>query len=414
MVLVQGLHLSPLVLLLMAAAFSSMDPALEEAATASGARPAAVIRRVTLPLAAPALYGCVLLAMVGGLEAFEVPVLLGIPGGNWVLSSRIWSAFAQTPSDMGQAGAYSCSLLLLTAIGVFAYWRVTSRGRRFETLAGGRARPHRFALSRWRRPAAGLALASVGVASVVPLLMLVYCSLQPVYTRPSLDGLSTLTLSHYGDALAGGSLRAFENSLLLGAGTATAVMLAMSVVAWIVVRTRLPGRWLLDVVASLPLVVPGLVLAIALLFLYLRVPGGVYGTLWLLLIAYVTRFMPHGVRFASAAMRQLSGELEDAARVSGAGWGQTFRRVVLPLLVPGLAAGWILVFILSMRELASSILLYSPGTEVVSVRIWQEFQDGRFAGPAALGVVLLGVLGLLAAASWLVGARLDPRRAAAG
>jgi iron(III) transport system permease protein len=187
-------------------------------------------------------------------------------------------------------------------------------------------------------------------------------------------------------------------------------MLVMSVVAWIVVRTRAPGRWLLDAVASLPLVVPGLVLAVSLLFVYLRSPVGIYGTLWILLIAYVTRFMPHGVRFASAAMRQLSGELEDAARASGASWWQTFRRVVLPLIAPVLAAGWILVFILSMRELSSSILLYSPGTEVVPVRIWQQYQEGQFAAPAAVGVVLVAVLGALAAGAWWLADRIGLRR----
>jgi iron(III) transport system permease protein len=248
------------------------------------------------------------------------------------------------------------------------------------------------------------------VAALLPLLILVYSSLQPVYSSFTLHGLSQLTFEHYGDALGGGSLDAFKNSLLLGVGTATVVMFAMSVVAWIVVRTRLSGRWMLDGLASLPLVVPGLVLGVALLFVYLRSPLPVYGTLWILLFAYVTRFMPHGVRFASAAMRQLSGELEDASRASGASWWQTFRRVTLPLLGPGLAAGWIFVFILSIRELASSILLYSPGTEVVSVRIWQELQDGQFASPAALGTVLVAVLAALAAAGYWLGGRLGLRR----
>jgi iron(III) transport system permease protein len=187
-------------------------------------------------------------------------------------------------------------------------------------------------------------------------------------------------------------------------------MLLMSVVAWIVVRSRVRGRWTLDALASLPLVVPGLVLGVALLFIYLHSPLQVYGTLWILLLAYVTRFMPHGVRFASAAMRQLSGELEEASRASGASWWQTFRRVTLPLLAPGLAAGWIFVFILSMRELASSILLYAPGTQVVAVRIWQEFQDGQFASPAALGTVLVALLATLGVAGYWLGRRLGLRR----
>jgi iron(III) transport system permease protein len=286
--------------------------------------------------------------------------------------------------------------------------------RRFETVTGVRARPHRFALGRWRLPAAVATIAYLGIAAVLPLAMLIYCSLQPVYTGPSLSGLSKLTLAHYGDALGSGSLRAFEHSLLLGFGSATIVMLLMSVVAWILVRTTVPGRWLLDVLASLPIVVPGLVVGVALLFVYLRWPVGVYGTLWILLIAYVTRFMPHGMRFASAAMRQLSGELEDASRTSGAGWWQTFRRVILPLIAPGLAAGWILVFILSMLELSSSIVLYPPGMEVVSVRIWQQLQEGQLAAPAAIGMLLLAVLALFGGAAWWLGRRIGLRRLLAG
>jgi iron(III) transport system permease protein len=250
----------------------------------------------------------------------------------------------------------------------------------------------------------------LAVAGVLPLFMLVYSSLQPVYSRPSLDALSTLTLEHYGESLGGGSLEAFKNSLLLGVATATAVMLVMSIAAWIVVRGRIPGRWMLDGLASLPLVVPGLVLGVALVFLYLRSPLPIYGTLWILFIAYFTRFMPHSIRFASAAMRQLSGELEDAARASGASWWQTFRRVILPLIAPGLAAGWIFVFILSMRELSSSILLYSPGTEVVPVRIWQEYEDGQLADPAAVGTLLVAVLGVLAMAGYWLGGRLGLSR----
>lgn len=410
MILVEGLHLSAIVFLLMVAAFRSIDPALEEAAIASGAKPLAVVRRISIRLAAPAIYACILLSIVGALESFEVPVLLGIPGGTWVLTSRIWSAYAQIPASLGQAGAYSCSLLVLTAVGVFLYSRLTRSGRRFETVIGAQSAARRFALGRWRGPAAAATIAYVSVAAVAPLAILLYCSLQPVYTTPSLHGLSTLTLAHYGAALGSGSLQAFENSIALAVGSATVVMLTTSVVAWILVRTRVPGRWVLDAVASLPIAVPGLVLGVALLFVYLRSPIPVYDTLWILLIAYVTRFMPHGVRFASAAMRQLGGELEEASRASGASWWQSFRRVVLPLIAPGLAAGWILVFILSMLELSSSILLYPPGAEVVSVRIWQQLQEGQFAPPAAAGMVLVAVLAILAGGGWRLGARFGLRR----
>jgi iron(III) transport system permease protein len=147
-------------------------------------------------------------------------------------------------------------------------------------------------------------------------------------------------------------------------------MLMMAVAAWVVVRTKLPGRWLIDNLAFLPLVIPGLVLGVAMLDVYLRLSWlPVYGTLWILFIAYLTRYMPYGMRYSSTSMFQIGKELEESAMMSGAGWFQTFRRVVLPLLVPGFVAGWIYIFVVSFRELGSSVLLYSPGKEVLSIAI---------------------------------------------
>jgi iron(III) transport system permease protein len=397
MMVVQGLHLVPLAFLLMAAAFGAMDGSLEEAAIASGARLSTVFRRITLPLARPALVAAVLVMMVRALESFEVPALLGIPGGVWVFTSRIWRALSDFPMRLGEAGAYSLSLLVLTSIGVLVSARLVSRGRRFETIGTRAKRVYRIRLGRWRAPATALIVAYALVAVVLPLLVLLYASTQPYYSAPSLDGLSRATLSNYGDTLGDAkSLRAFGNSLLLGVGAATAVMATMVVAAWFVVRTRVRGRSLVDGLASLPLAVPGLVLGTALVFVALRSPLPLYGTLWILLIAYFTRFMPYGIRFASASMRQVATELEDAARASGASFGQAMRRVLVPLLLPGLAAGWIYVLIVSMRELSASILVYSPGKEVLSVRIFEQYEAGRFTDLAALGALLLVVqLGLV-------------------
>ena len=169
-------------------------------------------------------------------------------------------------------------------------------------------------------------------------------------------------------------------------------MLTSAVIAWIVVRTRTPGRWLLDNLASLPLVFPGLVLGLAIMICYLYLDIGVYGTLWIMLIAYVTRFLPYGMRYSSASMLQIHKELEESAAMSGASWGMTFRRIILPLLKPGLLAGFIYVMIVSIRELSSSILLYSPGTEVVSIMIWELWQNGQYVELSALGVMLIVAL----------------------
>jgi iron(III) transport system permease protein len=390
MIFVQGLHTAPLVFLLMFPAFRSMDPSLEEAAFASGARLPTVLRRVTLPLAKPAIYASLLIAVVTGLEAFEVPVLLGGANGIDVITSHIWFALNGYPTRFGEAGAYSVGLLLVTAVGIYCYSRLQRRGKRFQTVTGKGFRPRIIQLGGYRWVGAGVVLAYFLVAVVLPLGVLVYASLQKVYAPPSWEALGNASLGNYADVLSRPSVtRAIQNSALLGVGAATVVMLVMAVAAWLVIRSRVRGAWLIDVLSSAPIAVPSLVLGVALIFTYLQSPLPVYGTLWILFIAYLTRYLPYGIRYASSAMQQIGGELEEAGEIAGATWRKNFRRIVLPLLLPGLIGGWIYIFIVSLRELASSLLLYSPGSEVLSVVIWEQWQNGSLGGLAAIGTLLV-------------------------
>jgi iron(III) transport system permease protein len=410
MILVEGLHLSPLVFLLMYAAFRSMDPSLEESALMSGARLPTVLRRISLPLAKPALAASVLIMLVRALEAFEVPALLGIPNGTWVFTSRIWRVLNQYPADYGQAGAYALSLLALTTVGVFWQSRLSKRGRSFQTVTGKGFRPRPMDLGRWRWPATALILGYFMIAVVMPTLILLYASFQPFYAMPSMNSLKTFTLENYSYTLTNSqALGATRNSFLLGIGSATGVMFLMAIVSWTVVRTRIPGRWMVDNLTFLPLIVPGLVMGVALLFVYLRFPVPIYGTIWILFIAYFTRYMPYGMRYATSSMYQISGELEESARTSGASWWQTFRRVNLPLLMPGLVAGWIYILMVSVRELSSSILLYSPGNEVLSILIWEQWENGQFTELAALGVLMVLALVVLVVIANRLGARIGVR-----
>jgi iron(III) transport system permease protein len=329
--------------------------------------------------------------------------LLGIPAGKWVFTSRIWRALTTFPADFGAAGAYSLSLLVLTGIGVLILSRMSPRGPALQTLTGRGPRARPLPLGRWRLPVtAGIAVYLL-VAVVLPLLMLLYVSTQPFYSTPSWHRLSQPTLSAYSALTQDATTRALRNSLLVCAGAATAVVLLTAIAAWIAVRTRARGRWLVDALASLPIAVPGVVLGAALLFLYLRVSLPIYGTLWILFVAYLTRYLPYGMRYASVSLAQISRELEEAAEVSGASRWQAFRRILLPLAAPGLLAGWLLIVTVSLRELSSSLLLYSPGNEVLSVRMWLLYQGGQLPELAALGVALvlgLIVLTLLAFECW--------------
>jgi iron(III) transport system permease protein len=413
MIFVEGLHLAPLVFLLMVAAFRSMDPSLEESAIMSGAPLRTVVRRITIPLVRPALYAAVLIMVVRTLEAFEVPALLGLPNGTWVFTSRIWQVLDNnTPPAYDQAGAYAMSLLVLTSLGVLWHSRIAKRGRAYQTVTGKGFRPRPVPLGIWRWPAMFLILAYFVVAVIVPLLVVAYASTQQFYSPPTRKTLSHMTLANYGSVLHDDLARtALKNSLILGIGAATAVMLFMAVASWLVVRTQLPGRWVLDNLAFVPLAIPGLVLGVAILFVYLRTSLPIYGTLWILFIAYFTRYMPYGMRYASTSMYQLGRELEESATMSGAGWWQTFRRIVLPLLFPGLLAGWIYILVVSLRELGSSILLYSPGKEVLSIVIWERYQNGELPQLAALGILMVGGLVILVTLAYKLGAKIGIREA---
>lgn len=407
MVFVEGLHLSPIAFLLMGASFRAVDPALEEAALVSGARWPTVLRRITVPPLRPAFVAAVLVLGVRALESFEVPALLGIPAGTWVFSSRIWRSLSGFAPEWGEAGALAVSLLVLSSLGVAAHSRLTRRATSFEMVTGRSYRPRLIVLGRWRGPALTVVLVYLALAVALPLSILTYASLQPFYSPPSLDRLSGLTLANYASVLSDqDNLRALRHSLTLGLGASTAVVLLGALVSWFVVRGRARGRWLLDDLSFLPLAIPGVVLGAALLFVYLRSPLPVYGTLWLLLIAYVTRYLPYGVRYVSVSMIQIGHELEEAAHTSGATWWQAFRRIIVPLVFPGMVAGWIYVMALSVRELSASILLYAPGGEVISVRIWALYQSGELTELAAFGMLLVALVLALGAMSFRLGRRL--------
>jgi iron(III) transport system permease protein len=408
MIIVEGLHLAPLVFLLLVAALRSMDPSLEESAIMSGASLPTVFRRITLPLVRPALFAAALIMVVRGLESFEVPAVLGLRNHIWVYTSRIWQALNDAIPNFGQAGAYALTLLLLTMIGLLFQSRLSKRGRAYQTITGKGFRPHPVRLGRWRWPATAFIILYFVVAVVLPLLILFYASTQAFYAPPSHYTLSHMSFSNYTSEWHDPVIRhAVLNSIYLGLGAATAVMLLTAIASWLVVRTRMRGRMVVDNLAFLPLAIPGLVLGTAILFVYLRTSWlPVYGTLWILFIAYLTRYLPYGMRYSSTSMFQIGRELEESAQMSGAGWWHTFRRVVLPLLAPGLIAGWIYILVVSFRELGASVLLYSPGKEVLSIVIWEQYRDGLLTQVAALGVMLVGALIVLVAIAYKLGARI--------
>jgi iron(III) transport system permease protein len=404
MIWTDGLHYSPMAFLLMTAAFRSMDPSLEESALMSGATVLQIAWRITLKLAWPAALGSMLILFVRSLESFEVPALLGLPVGIQVYTSSIYQAIHQYPSQIGLAASYAITLLLITSIGIYMQSRLAYQGSKFSTVTGKGFRPRTIDLGGWRYFTAAVFIIYFVVIVLLPFLVLVWSSLQKFYSAPSWAALSRVSLDSYRTILDYPQFwPTVRNSLFLALTTATVVMLMGAVISWVVVRTKIRGRWVLDNIASLPLVFPGLVLGLSIMICYLYLDIGVYGTIWIMLIAYVTRFLPYGMRYVSTSMLQIHKELEESAAMSGASWGLTFRRVVLPLLKPGLLAGWIYVVIVSIRELSSSILLYSPGTEVVSIMIWELWQNGQYVELSALGVMLIIMLFTLVMIAQFIG-----------
>jgi len=340
---------------------------------------------------------------VRAIESFEVPALLGLPVGIQVFTSSIYQAVHRYPSQVGLASAYAVMLLAITTIGVYFQSRLSSRGSKYATMTGKGYRPRQIDLGPWRWFTAGIFIVYFLLIVVLPFAVLLWSSFQKFYSVPSWQALHNLTLDPYRFILTYPNLtRSVWNSLVLSVGSATLIMLVTSVICWIVVKTKLPGRWILDNVASLPMVFPGLVLGLSIMIFYLNVDIGVYGTMWIMFIAYVTRFMPYGLRYNTTSMLQIHKELEESAAMSGASWVTTFRRIVLPLLKPGLVAGFIYVMIVSIRELSSSILLYSPGTEVVSIVIWELWENGQYVELSALGVLfIIALFFLVMIAQWL-------------
>ena len=390
MIWVHSVGQVPLAFLMMVAAFKSMDPSLEESALMSGAGTWQTLRRITLRMLMPTAASVLLILFVRTIESFEAPALIGIPARIYVYTSEIYLAFSEYPPDYGRGASLAVGLLLLSALGVWLYTRSTREGKRFQTVTGKAFRPRQFDLGPWRW--VGFAFLMVYFIGVVllPFLVMLWASFLPFFAAPSWKSLDLLTLENYHFLL---SFRPFYdamwNSIVLALMAATVGMVLTSLIAWVVYKSRLPGSWILDFLAFVPITVPGIVLGMALIMFYVAFPIPVYGTIWVLLIAYVTRYIPYGMRSASGSILQIHSELEEAAGTSGASWWQTFWRVTLPLLRPGFAAGWIYICIVSFREFSTSVLLATGESRVLSILLFNMFEQGQVTVVAAIGILMI-------------------------
>jgi len=406
MIFIESLLWSPFVFLMLAAAFRSMDPSLEEASAACGARVWQTMRRVSLRLMLPAFFSVMLLIFIRSFESFEIPALVGLPGDIRVLTTSIYLDAQKLPPQYGSAGAFSVLLMFVVAATLYLYFRVTREGERFHTITGKGYRPAVIHLGRWRYLAGCGLFFYFLILLVLPFLIILWASLLPFYMQPSFEAIARFTWKNYLTALNFPKITdSIKNSIYLGLGSASAVMALTLFASWLLVRTKMRGRWLLDLLTTMPLLFPGIVMGLAILRFYLFVPIPVYGTLWILLIAFVTRYIPYGIRYTHSGLLQLHKELEEASYVAGASWLHSMRRIVLPLITPSFLGGWIFIFLLSAKELSMSVLLVSPQTPVVSVAIFELWENAQVGELAAFGVIWSVILVSIAVIYYVIARR---------
>ncbi len=411
MIWAHGVHGYPLVFLMMAASFRSMDMALEESSTMSGSGTLSTLYHITLPLMRPAFFSVMLIKFIRSLEAFEVPALVGLPAGIEVFTSKIYLAIHQYPSNFGLAGSLAVTTLFFSAVGVFLYRRATGKVQKFATVTGKGFRPRLIDLGRLKYLTCIFCIIFFFVTICLPIFILIWSSFTPFYEVPSLEALSKFSFKNYLFVFNyPTTLRAFRNSIFLMLLTATLTMLLTSVIAWIAVKSRIKGRGLLDALTFLPIAFPGIVLGVSLIYVYLTLPIPIYGTIWIILLAYITKFMPFGIRTTTSTIIQIHTELEEASAMSGGSWGYTFFKITLPLLIPGFMAGWIYIAMVSLRELSTSILLYSYGSEVLSIVVFDLWEGGQYPTLCAMGLIMVVLLILLAYIANKIGAKIGIKR----
>lgn len=352
---------------MIAAVMKSMDPSLEEASQVMGASRFRTMLRVTLPLVAPGVLGAGIFVFAEMLGSFAVALVLGTPNRYYVITTAIYQLVQQYPPKIQTAAAMGVSLFAVMFVMLFIYRRIVMGGS-YVTITGKAFRPRIADIGPLRYILLGVCVLYLTAAVALPLLTLLWASFQKIAV--AFPAASNWTLDNFRAAMSMNAARsALTNSLLLGFGTATIGTVLMGLLAWLIYRSKLPGSGAIEYVVMFPQAVPRLVFAFGLMWAWVVFPIPIYGTIWLLLIAYLTVFLPLGVRTIASVMMQIDKSLEECAQMCGASWVFRTRTVTVPLLVPGLIAAWLLLFIASVRELGASILLMGPHSKVITPAI---------------------------------------------
>ena len=412
LIFVFGIYYAPYVYMFTASALRNMDPSLEEAAEISGASAFSTLFTVTFPLIMPAIVSGMLLSFIVMLGIYGVPAVLGAPANINVLTTYIFKLTNWSPPLYNTAAAVAIILMLVTGVLVLLQQKVLS-GRSYTTVAGKSFRPRSLDLGPWRWLTFALGALYLLVVVVLPMLALTVAAFRKFMFIRDVNALfdpRAYSLIHFNAIFDNPlTIRSIYNAIEVGLITAVVGGALAFAIGYTIHRTRLPGRGAIDLISTVPVAIPGLVVGVAYLWAWIGIPGGLYGTIWILALAFIARFMPDTVKALSTSFMQIHRELEEAAWVCGKGTLATIASIVLPLARPGVIASMTLLFVLSIRELGSSLFLYTSDTMVMSVLLLDYYEGGNIGKTAAFSLVQTVLLGILiGGANWLA------RRAAQG
>ena len=405
LVFVFGIYYAPYVYMFTASALRNMDPSLEEAAEISGASAFSTLFTVTFPLIMPAIVSGMLLSFIVMLGIYGVPAVLGAPANINVLTTYIFKLTNWSPPLYNTAAAVAIILMVVTGALVYLQQRVLS-GRSYTTVAGKAFRPRSLDLGPWRWLTFLLGLLYLLVVVVLPMLALIVAAFRKfMFIRDiaALFDMRAYSLMHFNAIFDNPlTMRSIYNAVEVGIITAVIGGTLAFAIGYTIHRTRLPGRRAIDLISTVPVAIPGLVVGVAYLWAWIGIPGGLYGTIWILALAFIARFMPDTVKSLSTSFMQIHRELEEAAWVCGKGTLATIATVVLPLARPGVIASMTLLFVLAIRELGSSLFLYTSNTMVMSVLLLDYYEGGNIGKTAAFSLVQTVLLGvLIGGANWI-------------
>ena len=405
LIFVFGIYYAPYVYMFTASALRNMDPSLEEAAEISGASAFSTLFTVTFPLIMPAIVSGMLLSFIVMLGIYGVPAVLGAPANINVLTTYIFKLTNWSPPLYNTAAAVAIILMLVTGVLVLLQQKVLS-GRSYTTVAGKSFRPRSLDLGPWRWLTFALGALYLLVVVVLPMLALTVAAFRKFMFIRDVNALfdpRAYSLIHFNAIFDNPlTIRSIYNAIEVGLITAVVGGALAFAIGYTIHRTRLPGRGAIDLISTVPVAIPGLVVGVAYLWAWIGIPGGLYGTIWILALAFIARFMPDTVKALSTSFMQIHRELEEAAWVCGKGTLATIASIVLPLARPGVIASMTLLFVLSIRELGSSLFLYTSDTMVMSVLLLDYYEGGNVGKTAAFSLVQTVLLGvLIGGANWL-------------